>query len=239
MPLKHHTETTLVGVLGAAMALAGAAIAVLSWVASPWLLWIAAFFVSLAYPLALYPHFRERRADYEFRLLHFAPAAFLLLWLALTVVASVVPALAGLLSILTVAWALPLVVLGFGLLAWFCVHVLRQWSKRLAILATIFVPFALLGVLGDRFDWNQRVAAVIDVPMGTGSVVHGPIVASSARDGVSIMGRGMSSNGAIAQNPPPHLPHAGPEDFALFALIVPAATSAAAHLRAMRRSRVA
>lgn len=232
MPLKHHTETTLVGVLGAAMALAGVVIAVLSWLTSPWMLWIAAFLVSVAYPLVLYPHFRDRRADYEFRLLHFAPAAFLVVWLLLTVLSSAVPALAPLRAFLTFAWALPLVLLGFGLLAWFCLHVLRQWPRRVGTLAAILVPFALLGVSGDRFGWNQRIAAVIDVPSGSGSVV----VATSARDGVAIMSRGMSSQGTIGQNPPPHLPHAGP-GMEMFALIVPAATSAMAHLRAMRRSR--
>lgn len=237
MPLKHQTETALVALLGAAMALAGIVIAVLSWLTSPWLLWIAAFFISVAYPLILYPHFRERRADYEFRLLHFAPAIFLLIWMVLTILSSAVPGLSLVRSFLTFAWALPLVIVGFALLAWFCLNVLRQWSKRLASLAAILVPFALLGLFGQRFEWNKQIAAVFDMPTGSGSVSSGPIAAASARSGVSIMSRGMSSRGVIGQVPPPHLPHAGPEDLALFSLLVPAATSAAVHLRAMRRSR--
>jgi MFS family permease len=236
MPLKHQTETALVAILGAAIALAGIVIAVLSWVSSPWLLWIAAFFISIAYPLMLYPHFRERRADYEFRLLHFAPAAFLLMWMALTILSSVIPGLALVRGFLTLAWALPMVAFGFVLLAWFCLSVLRQWPKRLASLAVILLPFALLGIFGDRFEWNRQIAAVIDSPAGSGSV-SGPIAASSAKSGIAIMSRGMSSHGVIGQVPPPHLPHAGPEDLALFSLLVPAATSAAVHMRAMRRSR--
>lgn len=240
MPLKHQTETTLVAVLGIAMALAGIAIAVLSWMVSPWLLWIAAFFISLAYPLILYPHFRDRRADYEFRLLHFVPALFLLLWMALTVLSSFVPALFWLRAALTVAWALPLVVIGFVLLAWFCLNVLRQWPRRLGALGLILVPFALLGIFGDRFEWNRQLAAVLDAPTGSGSVSSGPIAAASARSGIAVVSRGMSSSsrGAIAQNPPPHLPQAG-GGIEFFALLVPAATSAAVHLRAMRRNRVA
>jgi MFS family permease len=235
MPLKHHTETALVAILGAAMALAGIVIAVLSWVSSPWLLWIAAFFISLAYPLVLYPHFRERRADYEFRLLHFAPAMFLLVWMALTILSSMVPGLAAVRAFVTFAWALPLVAIGFALLAWFCMSVLRQWPKRLASLAAILLPFALLGVFGQQLEWNRQVAAVIDSSTGSGSVSR-PIVASSTRSGIAIMSRGMSSRGTIAQTPPPHLPHAG-GGIEFFALLVPAATSAAVHLRAMRRSR--
>jgi MFS family permease len=236
MPLKHQTETALVVLLGAAMALAGIVIAVLSWVSSPWLLWIAAFFIAVAYPLILYPHFRERRADYEFRLLHFAPALFLLVWMALTILSSVVPGLFLVRAFLTFAWALPLVIIGFALLAWFCLNVLRQWPKRLVSLAAILLPFALLGLFGQRFEWNRHIASVIDSPTGSGSVSSGPIAAASARSGVSIVSRGTSSNGVIGQNPPPHLPHAG-GGIEFFALLVPAATSAAVHLRAMRRSR--
>lgn len=241
MPLKHSTETTLVVVLGLAMALAGVVVAVLSLVSSPWLLWIAAFFISLAYPLVLYPHFRERRADYEFRLLHFAPAIVLLTWLILTVLAPVVPFLGFLLGILTFGWALPLVALGFLLLAWFCLTVIRQWSRRLGGLALVFVPFAALALFGQQLQWNTQLASLLEPRAGSGSVSSGPIAAGSATSGVAIMSRGMSRPSVIASgsssSKPPHLPHAGPEDFAFLAVIVPAATSAAVHLRAMRRQR--
>ena len=179
MPLKHSTETTLVAVLGVAMVLAGIVVAVLSLVTSPWLLWIAAFFVSLAYPLVLYPHFRERRADYEFRLLHFAPALFLLAWLLLTVLSPVAPFLGALRALLTFGWALPLVLVGFLLLAWFCLHVIRQWPRRLGSLAFIFVPFLFLGLFADRLDWNTRMASLLET--GTGSSVSSrPIAAGTA-----------------------------------------------------------
>ncbi len=242
MPLKHSTETTLVVVLGLAMALAGVVVAVLSLVSAPWILWIAAFFISIAYPLVLYPHFRERRADYEFRILHFAPAFVLLTWLVLTVLAPVVPFLGFLRSMLTFGWALPLVTLGFVLLAWFCLTVIRQWSKRLGGLALVFVPFAALALFGQNLHWNTQLASLLEPRGGSGSVSSGPVAVSSATSGISIMSRGMSRSSAVAMgsssSKPPHLPHAG-GGIEFLAVMVPAATSAAVHLRAMRRNRVA
>lgn len=240
MPLKHQTETILVGILGIAMAIAGVVVAVLSFVTSPWMLWIAVFFVSLAYPLILYPHFRERRADYEFRLLHFVPAIILLLWLLFTVLGGVAPFLLFARAILTFAWALPLVAIGFALLAWFSLHVIRQWPRRLATLAVIFVPFALLGVFGDRMQWNGQIASLLDT--GTGSSVSSRPVAvnGSASSGIAVVSAGMSrpiASGSSSSRPP-HLPHAG-FGLEIFAMLVPAGTSAAVHLRAMRRSRAA
>lgn len=237
MPLKHTTETTLVAVLGVAMIFAGIVVAVLSLVTSPWLLWIAAFFISLAYPLILYPHFRERRADYEFRVLHFVPALFLLLWLVLTVLMGSVPFFGFLRSLMTFAWALPLVALGFFALAWFSVHVIRQWSKRIGALVLIFVPFAFLAIFGQRMDWNTQLALLLET--GTGSSISSrPIAASTASSGISITSKGVSSKsvGMSVSSKPPQLPHAG-GGIEFFAILVPAATSAAVHLRAMRRNR--
>ena len=240
MPLKHQTETALVAVLAVAMVLTGIVVAVLSYLASPWLLWIAAFFVSLAYPLVLYPHFRERRADYEFRLLHFAPAFVLLLWLMLTILSGMFPFVGFLRGILTFAWALPLVALVFALLAWFSLHVIRQWPRRLAALLLIFLPFAFLGILGDSMDWNRQLAGLFEVPTETS--VMGPVaVNNSVSSGISVVSSGMSRPAVVygsSSSRAPQLPHAG-LGLELFALLVPAGTSAAVHLRAMRRNRSA
>ncbi len=240
MPLKHTTETTLVVVLAVAMALAGIVVAVLSLLTSPWMLWIAAFFISLAYPLILYPHFRDRRADYEFRLLHFAPAFFLLLWLLLTVLTPVIPFFGVVRAFMTLWWALPLVLLGFLLLAWFALHVIRQWPRRIGALLLIFLPFAFLAFLGQKMEWNRQIAAILDTNTGTGSSVSsGPIAANSARSGITITSKGMSRPPVAmgsSSSKPPQLPHAG-VGLELFAMMVPAATCAAAQLKAMRRSR--
>ncbi len=233
MPLKHSTETILVAVLGVAIALAGLVLSVLSAVASPGFLWIGAFLVTLAYPLLLYPHFRERRADYEFRLLHFLPALFLLLWLILTILTGFFPIFGVLRAAMTFGWALPLVLLGFLGVAWFSFHVIRQWPQRIGLLLLIFAPFALLGILGDRFEWNVQLASLLE-RTGTGATVSSrPIAANTSSRTSSAASR--SSRPMIGQKPPV-LPHAGP-GLELFAVMVPAATSAAVHLRAMRRAR--
>lgn len=234
MPLKHQTETALVAILGIAIAFSGMAIAVLSLLSSPWLLWMAIFFISLAYPLALYPHFRERRADYEFRLLHFVPALFLLLWMALTVFSSVVPSFSFVRSALTFAWAFPLVIVAFALLMWFCMHVLRQWLRRVLMLGVIVIPFSLLGFFGDHTDWNTQIASILDASEG---IESSQIIVASTHSGIRMMSQGMShTSGGMIGVRPPHLPHAG-GGIEFFAVIVPAATSAAVHLRAMRRQR--
>lgn len=238
MPLKHITETTLVAVLGLAMVLTGIVMAILTAMAAPWFLWIAAFIVAIAYPLVLYPHFRERRADYEFRLLHFLPAAFLLLWLLLTIVGNAVPIVAFLRSMLAFAWGLPLVLLGFIFLGLFCVQVMRQSGRRIVALLALFLPFALFGLLGDRFDWNTRIASVIEGPVVGGSSSSSPVaVGGGSSKSVSQSSRAAvrSSAGSVSSKPP-RLPHAG-AGAEFFAVLVPAATSAAVHLRAMRRAR--
>lgn len=233
MPLKHQTETALVGILGIAIALAGIVVGILSFVTSPWLLWIAAFFISLAYPLILYPHFRERRADYEFRLLHFVPAIILLVWLLFTILGGSMSWFLAARGLLLTAWALPLVAIAFALLAWFSLHVIRQWPRRLATLAAIFVPFAILGIFGEKLQWNTQLASLLDTGTGS-SVSSGPIaVNSSASSGIAVVSAGMSRSSSSRA---PQLPHAG-GGIEFFALLVPAATSAAVHLRAMRRAR--
>lgn len=223
MPLKHSTETALVAILALAMAITGVVVGVLSFVVSSGFLWIAAFLAAIAYPLALYPHFRDRRADYEFRLLHFAPAALLLLWLLLTVLVSYVPWLAFIPQVLFYGWALPLVLAGFGLLAWFCLLVVRQWPKRLALLGLVFLPFLGLGLFGERNDWNRQIASLFP-SSGTGGSVA--VSSSSSRPAIAV---------GSASSKPPSLPHAG-GGLELFALIVPAATCAAMQVRARRRS---
>ncbi len=236
MPLKHQTETALVGILGIAIALAGIVVGILSFVTSPWLLWIAAFFISLAYPLILYPHFRERRADYEFRLLHFVPAIILLVWLLFTILGGSMSWVLAARGLLLTAWALPLVAIAFALLAWFSLHVIRQWPRRLATLAAIFVPFAILGIFGEKLQWNTQLASLLDTGTGS-SVSSGPIAAnSSASSGIAVVSAGMSRPIGSSSSRAPQLPHAG-GGIEFFALLVPAATSAAVHLRAMRRAR--
>src|SRR3989338_4009325 len=81
MPLKHFTETFLVVLLGAVIALTGLLAATLPPLPEGALPWGVLFVLSIIYPLLLLPLFQRRRADNSFRLLHWFPAMLLLVWL--------------------------------------------------------------------------------------------------------------------------------------------------------------
>ena len=83
MPLKHFTETFLVVVLGAVIALTGLLTATLPNLPDGALPWAVLFILSVVYPLSLYSLFQRRRADNTFRNLHWFPAGMLLVWLML------------------------------------------------------------------------------------------------------------------------------------------------------------
>jgi len=200
MPLKHTTETLLIILLAAVLVLTGFVLSILPPLSVSILPWTAAFIVSLLYPLALYPMFKERRADYEFRVFHIAPAALLLIWLVLDLLSSAFPFFAFLLSWFTWGWALPIIFLLFLLLAWFCFKVLRQWIGRLIMIGLIFLPFLLLGVLNEQFDWSRSIGLSLWEKTATGS---GTIVAdtnSSNEDWREILRRA-SQNRSSASSP--------------------------------------
>ena len=91
MPLKHDLETWLIVLIGLMIALAGAVAAFLPPISVSILPWAIAFLLSIAYPLALYPMLRNRRADYEFRSLQFVPALILAVWLIVELLATYKP----------------------------------------------------------------------------------------------------------------------------------------------------
>lgn len=163
MPLKHATETFLVFLLGLILAVTGITMALLPPLQSSFMPWLIAFVLSILYPLLLYPMLRSRRADNSFRLLHFLPALLLLVWFVL----ELSPATSLLLRIHRMylwGWALPVIALGFVLLAAFCIDVIRERRGRLTILALLFVPFAAAAVAGEQLGWNARIASLIAHP---------------------------------------------------------------------------
>jgi len=159
MPLKHDTETWLIFLLGFLTVLAGIVcvflppVSVLLW---PWAL---AFIVSLIYPFALYPYLKSRRADNPFRLLHFAPAVILLLWLGGDVAAGIRPQFAVLQQWLTWRGGVIPVTAVLVLLALFCFSVLRQWISRILMLALLLLLLVGFGVLNNRYHWDSTLAA--------------------------------------------------------------------------------
>lgn len=174
MPLKHDTETTMVFLLGLLIALAGAVAAFLPPVSVTIVPWSIAFVVSLIYPLVWYPVMKERRADYEFRALHFVPALILLLWLVLDLFVSFRPDWQVMQSLFTWGWTMGLVLAAFILLMLFCLRVVRQRFARFALLLVVFVPFLFLAYASEVNEWDRQVAMMLwdgqDSSTGTGVI---------------------------------------------------------------------
>ncbi|PIQ76614.1 hypothetical protein COU78_02820 [Candidatus Peregrinibacteria bacterium CG10_big_fil_rev_8_21_14_0_10_49_24] len=161
MPLKHTTETLLVFLLAAVMVAVGIVIPTLVALPTGIVPWAVAFVLAVAYPLSLSRLFRTNRADYAFRMLHWAPAALLLLWLLLQAVTLALPAFQPVLSWYTWGWTLPGVATGFFLLGYFCIKVLRRWTQRFALLTVAFLPFMVGAVATEYYGWNTQIASVL------------------------------------------------------------------------------
>ncbi len=179
MPLKHATETWLVLLLAISIVMAGVACAVLPAPASAPVLWVILFALSIAYPLSLYPLFKERRADYVFRAMHFLPAAILFVWLMLQLLNASFPAARTLTHWYVWGWSLPVVTLSLLGVLWFCLHVIRQRRQRMTYLAALFVPFLIIAMAGENQQWPQTIASLLsgEGPQitTTGSVIVGTI----------------------------------------------------------------
>lgn len=257
MPLKHSTETWLVILLGGAVALTGVLCAFLQRLPNPSLLWAVFFAISVAYPLSLYPLFRDRRADYSFRLLHFMPAAMLLLWLLLRFAGFVLPVLATFSRGFVWGWSLSVVIPGFVALLWFCITVIRQRRQRSIFLMTLLVPFLVLALSGEHVEWSQRFSSSNLSPSSSVTeekwraelrrlerrrerltlLERQPRSVTGARDGVLITGSQSSQVAMLPSKPvqdPPHLPSSG-FGMEIFVPSMIAAYCATVHRRAKRR----
>lgn len=220
MPLKHLTETILVAALGAVLILTGILLPTLPSLPEGILPWMLLFFLTLLYPLALYPLFKRNRADNAFRLLHFLPAALAVIWLVLQILLARVPTVAPLLHGFLFAWTLPGVAVSFLFIVIFVLRVIRRRVPRLTFLALLFLPFVLLSTLGEAaFDGQKRIAAVLwqgnwwDITgarssrssLSSRSASSRPVIASSRGRPVPYLAQSSSSSR------PKRLPSAGPE----------------------------
>lgn len=162
MPLKHFTETFLLVVLGAVIALTGLLTATLPDLPHGALPWMILFVLSVVYPLSLYSMFQKRRADNYFRNLHWFPAGILLVWLLLQGVmlgSNLGPEEIGL---YTWGWTILGVIVGFVAIVLFCLKVIRRRVPRLAFLAVIFVPFAALAFVSEQGGhYEQDITALL------------------------------------------------------------------------------
>lgn len=187
MPLKHFTETFLVVVLGAVIALIGLMLATLPPLPNGALPWGLLFVLSVAYPLVLTPLFRRRRADYVFRILHLLPAVLLLLWLVLQVLIYYEFLTSGVQMLYTWGWTLWPVVLSFVFLIGFCLKVIRRRKPRLTFLLIILIPFTALAVYSEQEGnhYERELASVLwdsslwQIVEQTGSVISGDRIADN------------------------------------------------------------
>lgn len=161
VPLKHHTETAFIVLLGLVIAVFGVLTSLLPHIPAGLLYWLVLFALSIAYPLSLQSFFRQNRADYEFRFLHWMPAVMLVLWLIVDIAAAY--STIGLILWLgfTYIWALPFVLFSFFLLALFVLSVIRRSRVRMVLLTGMLILFAALGYLADARKWNATLQARI------------------------------------------------------------------------------
>ncbi len=161
MPLKHTTETFFVFLLGTAIVATGVVIPTLTALNAGIVPWAIVFVVAAAYPLLLSRTFRNNRADYTFRILHWMPAILLLFLLFLEAVVYAFPSALFLLDWYAWGWTLFGVAVGFFLLAAFCARVMRRWSLRIFLISIIFIPFIMGAVAAEHFEWNREIAATL------------------------------------------------------------------------------
>ncbi|MCB9808378.1 hypothetical protein H6770_03935 [Candidatus Peribacteria bacterium] len=162
MPLKHFTETFLVVLLGAVLALTGLLTSTLPALPDGALPWATLFVLSVIYPLSLHSLFQKRRADNFFRNLHWLPSLMLLLWLLLQGLAlgsSVTPET---MQFYTWGFSLLPVLMGFVALVLFILKVIRRRIPRLTFLALIIVPFTALGIASAQGGhYEHELAALL------------------------------------------------------------------------------
>lgn len=236
MPLKHHTETAYMILLGVAICVTGLLVAILPHLPVGLPYWVLLAILTFAYPLVLMSTFRTNRADYEFRLMHWFPFGIVLLWMVLELFSGK----AELLHVLTLGffflWSLPLVALGIAFMIIFALHVIRRRVVRVTLLSLLLAGFTAGAVASEAMNLNDNVQravfpensraiatlrrsyAAIRKYVGIGNdTTGGPIASvtssSSSDSSISSTSSVSSSAPVIAEVPKPnHLTTSGPED---------------------------
>ncbi len=161
MPLKHHTETAYLIILGLLICVSAFLASLLPDLPEGLKYCLLFFTVFALYPIFLIPTFKRNRVDYEFRLLHWFPAGAFALWLLLQLIApywkwfNIVKL--GFLFL----WGLPIVALGLGCIVLFALHVIRRRTVRIAVLSAFFVLFTAGSLMAEAKGWNNRLQANI------------------------------------------------------------------------------
>ncbi len=161
VPLKHHSETAYLLFLGLIICLGGFLTGLLPKPPQGTAYWIALLALSIVYPLLLLPTFRENRADYEFRLLHWFPTGMFLLWGLLQYMGPRSHIGNILMLGFLFLWSLPMVALGLSFIILFAVHVMRRSSVRVTILSILLALFSLGSIVSEAQGWDRKLQAAI------------------------------------------------------------------------------
>lgn len=163
MPLKHFTETLLVVLLAVVTIATAVIVSVLPPIPEGFFTWSVLFALTIVYPALLYPLLKSNRADYSFRALHFAPVAIVLIWMFIQIALMKEPRVAMLYRVYTWGFGLLPIVVTFGLLALFCLEVIRRRVPRLTFLTLLLVPFAAVAISSEQWmHWDAQLAALIN-----------------------------------------------------------------------------
>lgn len=247
MPLKHFTETLLIGLLAVVTVVMAILTRVVPSFPAGFLPLVLLTVAGLLYVAVLYPLLKRDRADYSFRVLHFVPAALPFLKLVGGALAQKIPALAPVAKVLGWGWMLLPVALFFLFVVWFCLSVIRRRVPRLAVLALLFVPFAALAVVSEQQPtWNKTLTAMLVPGNGSSSSV---MIAQNNKSSVlkdgETWGERLEADlqkrrnnivirSSSSSSMPSTLPHAGPGmDLAFFVITGYMGTL---HVRARRRA---
>lgn len=161
VPMKHRSETAYLLVLGLIICLSGFLTGLLPKMPYGLPYWIALMALSIVYPILLIPTFRENRADYEFRLLHWFPAGMFLLW-GLLQFAAPRSHIGNILMLgFLFLWSLPMVALGISFIILFAVHVMRRSAVRVTVLSILLSLFSIGAVAAEAQGWDRKLQATI------------------------------------------------------------------------------
>ncbi len=245
--------------LGIIICLTGALIALLPPFPESMKYWSLLAVLAALYPLSLYRKFRQNRADYEFRLLHWYPFFMLCLWLVLAIFDPRGSAFHILFLGFFVLWSLPLSLLGLILLGLFAFHVIRRRTLRLSLLSIVAAVFIAGSISTEAMGLHQKLSAALFPPSGARHVVGNfftamrslvdgqaerPRINSNRTDPLKPLVTSASSQSstasslapAILQRRPRRLVRSGPEDFILLAVGLMGLYAAVLHNRARRRT---
>ena len=225
--------------------------------------WGVLFIVTFFYPIILIRTFKENRADYEFRMMHWFPFCMTVLWIVLQFLG---PS-ARILTILQLGffflWSLPLVALGITFLILFAVHVIRRSRVRILFLSlflTVFTagavaseamgfdptlqkvlypehPEYLSMVRGALTDLRSAVATITGTAEqhSSSTMSSSSSTSSSVRSAMIAAASSRSASSLSSSMMPKKLPQSGPETAGVLGATLMALYMGTVHLRARRR----